>query len=65
MFSCQVLCGGDIKRLSNATSHKVLMNLMFKLNLLNLTNFINMTLKKINVNLSILFLFLWEYHFQC
>jgi hypothetical protein len=33
------MCGDDIKRLLNDISHKILNNLMFRMNLLNLINF--------------------------
>jgi hypothetical protein len=39
-YPSQVIYEGDIKRLLNATSHLILMNLMFRMNLLSLTNFI-------------------------
>jgi hypothetical protein len=42
----QVMCEGD-KRLLNAISHQILMNLMFRMNLLNLDNSIHIILIKI------------------
>ncbi len=46
------MCEGDIKILLGTTSHYKSINLISKMNLLSLTNFIDITLIKNNVNLS-------------
>jgi hypothetical protein len=59
--------GGDIKTLLGVTSHYMLMNLMFKMSLLNLTISIKHNIDKNNVNISILILkkvFVY-FQFQC
>jgi len=43
----QVVCEGDIKRLLDATFHNILMNLMFKMILLNLINFTKHNIDKV------------------
>jgi hypothetical protein len=58
--------GGDVKRLLDATSLQILMNLMFKMSLFILINLMNIALIKcIYRFVNFDQMFQWIFHFQC